>query len=74
MRFKYIIYVNIIFICCSINLQLARAHNIKNGGCKDHCIINFIEKENKDNTKNLKENYFLIEESNSCLNNYLCRG
>ena len=52
----------------------ALAHNIDNGGCKNHCrshsqeikkLRNKIILKNKDNT---------FGEKNSCINNYLCRG
>ena len=50
------------------------AHNIGNGGCKNHCRSNSqeIKKLRKNNFfKNKDDTY---GETNSCINNSLCRG
>ncbi len=61
------------------NISNLYAHNLFNGGCKEHCwqkveaIINEekLSNEKKLNNKNEQMN---IESLNSCLNKSLCRG
>ena len=63
----------IIFLLLLTNSSSLHAHNLFNGGCKEHCgqKIKLINNKNKlkifDNQKN-------IERKNSCLNKSLCRG
>ena len=63
----------ITFILLLTNISNLYAHNLLNGGCKEHCVNNFkaINNEKKLNYKNVKTN---IESKNSCLNKSLCRG
>ena len=68
----YQIY-KIIFILLFTNIYSLHAHNLFNGGCKEHCgqkvkvIININKLKNIDDQIN-------IESKNSCLNKSLCRG
>ena len=50
------------------------AHNIDNGGCKNHCRSNSqeINKSKKNILFKNKDNSY--GEKNSCINNFLCRG
>ena len=68
----YKIY-KIIFLLFVINTSNLYAHNLINGGCKEHCAkkVKAINNENKLN--NLKDQMD-IESKNSCLNKSLCRG
>ena len=68
----YKIY-KIIFLLFVINTSYLNAHNLINGGCKEHCAkkVKAINNENKLN--NLKDQMD-IESKNSCLNKSLCRG
>ncbi len=50
------------------------SHNIKNGGCGEHCEYHYHKTKKGDKSLKLKKDKNFIEESNSCLNNYLCRG
>ena len=63
----------IFFLLFLINIPNLDAHNLVNGGCKEHCENNakVINNENKLNKKNDQIN---IESKNSCLNKSLCRG
>ena len=68
----YQIY-KIIFLLFLTNISNLYAHNLINGGCKDHCgkKVKAINNENKLNNVNDQMN---IESKNSCLNKSLCRG
>jgi len=63
----------IIFLLLLTNSFSLYAHNLFNGGCKEHCgqkvkvISNINELKNIDDQIN-------IESKNSCLNKSLCRG
>ena len=63
----------IIFLLFLINTSNLYAHNLINGGCKEHCgkKVKAINNENKLN--NVKDQMD-IESKNSCLNKSLCRG
>ena len=70
--YYYKIY-KIIFLLLLTNTANLYAHNLFNGGCKEHCgqkvrTINYEKKLNN------IENQLDIESENSCLNNSLCRG
>ncbi len=68
----YRIY-RIIFLLLLINISNLYAHNLFNGGCKEHCVNNVkaIKNEKELNNENDQIN---IESKNSCLNKSLCRG
>ena len=68
----YRIY-KVIFLLFLTNISNLYAHNLLNGGCKDHCEKNVkvINYENKLNNLNDQIN---IDSKNSCLNKSLCRG
>ena len=68
----YQIY-KIIFLLFLTNISNLYAHNIFNGGCKEHCgeKVKSINNENKLNTVDDQMN---IDSKNSCLNKSLCRG
>ena len=63
----------IIFLLFLINTSNLYAHNLINGGCKSHCgqKVKLINNENKLNNVN---DQIDIENENSCLNKFLCRG
>ena len=63
----------IIFLLLLTNISNLYAHNIFNGGCKDHCEqkVKAINNEKKLNNFN---DQMHIESKNSCLNKSLCRG
>ena len=69
----YQIY-KIIFLIFLSSISNLYAHNLFNGGCKEHCgqkvkvIIS-----NKNKLKNIVDQ-INIESKNSCLNKSLCRG
>ena len=68
----YQIY-KIIILLLLTNISNLYAHNLFNGGCKEHCgqKIKVISNQNK--SKNI-EDQIDIENENSCLNKFLCRG
>ena len=63
----------IIFLLLLTNISNLHAHNLFNGGCKEHCgqKVKVISNKNKLETINDQIN---IESKNSCLNKSLCRG
>ena len=63
----------LIFLLLLTNIPNLYAHNLFNGGCKEHCgeKVKAINNENRLNNKNDQMN---IENKNSCLNKSLCRG
>ena len=63
----------IIFLLLLTNSSNLYAHNLFNGGCKEHCgqKVKAINNEKKLNNINDQLN---IESTNSCLNKSLCRG
>ena len=73
MKFNFYQIYKIVFLLFLINIPNLYAHNLVNGGCKEHCGKNVkaINNENKLNNKNDQMN---IESKNSCLNKSLCRG
>ena len=68
----YQIY-KIIFLLFLTSISNLYAHNLINGGCKEHCgkEVKKIINENKLNNVNDQMD---IEIKNSCLNKSLCRG
>ena len=73
MKFYFYQIFKIIFLLLLSNISNLHAHNLINGGCKEHCAkkVKAINNENKLN--NLKDQMD-IESKNSCLNKSLCRG
>jgi hypothetical protein len=68
----YKIY-KIIFILLLTNISSLYAHNLVNGGCKEHCGQKVNVTSNKKKLKNI-DDQINIESNNSCLNKSLCRG
>ena len=63
----------IIFLLLLTNSSSIYAHNLSNGGCKEHCRQKVKVISNKNKLENI--NYQInIESKNSCLNKSLCRG
>ena len=73
MKFNFCQIYNIIFLLFLTNISNLYAHNLINGGCKDHCgqKVKAIINESKLNNIN---DQIDIESKNSCLNKSLCRG
>ena len=63
----------IIFLLLITNSSNLYAHNLFNGGCKEHCGQKVKVISNKKKLKNI-EDQIIIESKNSCLNKSLCRG
>ena len=72
MSFFYQIY-KIIFLLLLTNISNLYAHNLINGGCKEHCGNN-VKAINNENKLNKKNDQINVESKNSCLNKSLCRG
>ena len=73
MKSYFIQIFKIIFLLLLTNSYNLYAHNLFNGGCKEHCgqkgnAINNVNKLNNVNDQ------IDIENENSCLNKFLCRG
>ena len=68
----YLIY-KIIFLLLLTNISNLYAHNLINGGCKEHCVQKVKVTSNKNKLKNI-DDQINIESNNSCLNKSLCRG
>ena len=68
----YQIY-KIIFLLLITNISNLYAHNLSNGGCKEHCGQEVKLKSNKNKLRNVDDQIY-IESKNSCLNKSLCRG
>ena len=63
----------IIFLLLITNISNLHAHNLFNGGCKEHCEQKVQVLSNKNKLKNINDQ-INIESKNSCLNKSLCRG
>ena len=63
----------IIFLFLLTNNSSLYAHNLFNGGCKEHCEKKVKVINNKNKLKNI-DDQINIESNNSCLNKSLCRG
>ena len=63
----------LIFLLLLTNIPNLYAHNLLNGGCKEHCgqKVQLIKIEKNLNNVN---DQIDIESKNSCLNKSLCRG
>ena len=55
------------------NISSLYAHNLLNGGCKEHCGQK-VKAINNENGLNNVNDQMDIEIKNSCLNKSLCRG
>ena len=62
----------IIFLLLLTNSFSLYAHNLFNGGCKEHCGQK-VKAINNNKLKNF-DDQINIESKNSCLNKSLCRG
>jgi len=63
----------IISLLLLTNISNLYAHNLYNGGCKEHCGKKVKVISNKNNLENINDQ-INIESKNSCLNKSLCRG
>ena len=63
----------IIVLLLLTNISNLYAHNLFNGGCKEHCGQKVKVISNKNKLKNI-DDQINIESKNSCLNKSLCRG
>ena len=68
----YLIY-KMIFLLLITNISNSYAHNLLNGGCKEHCGQQVKVISNKKKLKNINDQ-INIDIENSCLNKSLCRG
>jgi len=68
----YQIY-RIIFLLLLTNISNLYAHNLFNGGCKNHCGQKVKAINNKNKLNNINDQID-NESNNSCLNKSLCRG
>ena len=78
-RFNFYLIFKIIFLLLLTNISNLYAHNLFNGGCKEHCgqkveAINNEKKLGNEKKLNNKNDQMNIENKNSCLNKSLCRG
>ena len=63
----------IIFLLFLTNISNLYAHNLFNGGCKEHCSHKAQVINNEKKLNNINDQMD-IESKNSCLNKSLCRG
>ena len=64
---------NLILIIFLTNTHFLEAHNLFNGGCKNHCkgsVKQLIMNKELNKISNINQN----EENDSCLSKSLCRG
>ena len=73
MKHKFYQIHKIVFLVFIVNIPNLYAHNLFNGGCKEHCGKNIKAINNQNKLKNIN-NQMNIESKNSCLNKSLCRG
>ena len=73
MNFYFNQIYKIIFLLLLMNTSSLYAHNLYNGGCKDHCGQLFKAIIHKIRFNNLNDQWN-IENKNSCLNKSICRG
>ena len=73
MKFSFYQIYKLIFLLLLTNISNIYAHNLFNGGCKEHCEKKVEEISNKNKLKNI-DYQINIESKNSCLNKSLCRG
>ena len=63
----------LIFLLLLTNIPNLYAHNLFNGGCKEHCVKNVKAINNKNKLNNINDQID-NESNNSCLKNSFCRG
>ena len=63
----------LIFLLLLTNIPNLYAHNLFNGGCKEHCVPKVKAINNKNKLNNINDQID-NESNNSCLNKSLCRG
>ena len=63
----------LIFLLLLTNIPNLYAHNLFNGGCKEHCGQKVKAINNKNKLNNINDQID-NESNNSCLNKSLCRG
>ena len=63
----------LIFLVLITNIPTLYAHNLFNGGCKEHCGQKVKAINNKNKLNNINDQID-NESNNSCLNKSLCRG
>ena len=73
MKYYFYQFYKIIFLLFLTNISNLYAHNLLNGGCKDHCNQKVKLINNKNKLKKI-DDQINIESKNSCLNKSLCRG
>jgi len=73
MKFYFYQIYKIIFLLLLTNISNLYAHNLFNGGCKEHCGQKVKVISNKNKLKNINDQ-INIDSKNSCLNKSLCRG
>ena len=73
MKSYFIQIYKIIFLLLITNGSNLYAHNLFNGGCKEHCGQK-VKAINNKNTLNNINDQIENESNNSCLNKSLCRG
>jgi len=74
MILKIKIFINLFILLFSFEILEIKAHNIINGGCKNHCSSFLNKRGNENKIKIFKRDKKLIKEQNSCVNDSLCRG
>ena len=72
-KFNFYQIYKIIFLLFLINISNLYAHNVINGGCKEHCEVKDKSVNNQIKLKNI-DHEINYEIKNSCLNKSLCRG
>ena len=73
MKSNFCRFYKIICLLLVTNIPNLFAHNLFNGGCKEHCGQKVKVINNKNKLKNI-DDQINIESKNSCLNKSLCRG
>ena len=71
MKFYFIQIFKLIFLLLLTNSSNLYAHNLFNGGCKEHCGQKVKVISNKNKLKNI-DDQINVESKNSCLNKSLC--
>ena len=72
-RFNFYQIFRLIFLLLLTNIPNLYAHNLFNGGCKEHCGQKVKAINNKNKLNNINDQID-NESNNSCLNKSLCRG